>query len=81
MGPAVAFRRCLPRKPLHLGFLKNTKGLVELDVLNTGEDRKVVNDQTFAILTLMALFTAFLTSLSQWQCTSLQIGEDHVNMG
>ncbi|OAY77174.1 Cation/H(+) antiporter 19 [Ananas comosus] len=28
----------------------NTKGLVELIVLNIGKDRKVLNDETFAIL-------------------------------
>ncbi|KAF6168593.1 hypothetical protein GIB67_005205 [Kingdonia uniflora] len=43
-----------------LGFLMNTKGLVELIVLNIGKDRKVLNDQIFAILVLMALFTTFI---------------------
>ncbi|KAK8477100.1 hypothetical protein V6N11_014299 [Hibiscus sabdariffa] len=33
---------------LVLGFLMNTKGLVELIVLNTGKDRKVSNEQTFS---------------------------------
>uniref|UniRef100_A0A3Q7IF57 Cation/H+ exchanger transmembrane domain-containing protein n=1 Tax=Solanum lycopersicum TaxID=4081 RepID=A0A3Q7IF57_SOLLC len=45
-----------------LGFLMNTKGLVELIVLNIGKDRGVLNDQTFAIMVLMALFTMFITS-------------------
>ncbi|KAH0644412.1 hypothetical protein KY284_032296 [Solanum tuberosum] len=45
-----------------LGFLMNTKGLVELIVLNIGKDRGVLNDQTFAIMVLMALFTTFITS-------------------
>nr|CAD1840104.1 unnamed protein product [Ananas comosus var. bracteatus] len=45
-----------------LGFLMNTKGLVELIVLNIGKDRKVLNDETFAILVLMALFTTFITT-------------------
>ncbi|KAK8590311.1 hypothetical protein V6N13_057204 [Hibiscus sabdariffa] len=40
----------------------NTKGLVELIVLNIGKDRKVLNDQTFAIMVLMALFTTFITT-------------------
>ncbi|PPR90371.1 hypothetical protein GOBAR_AA30314 [Gossypium barbadense] len=47
---------------LALGVLMNTKGLVELIVLNIGKDRKVLNDQTFAILVLMALFTTFITT-------------------
>jgi hypothetical protein len=47
---------------LILGFLMNTKGLVELIVLNIGKDRKVLNDEAFAILVLMALFTTFITA-------------------
>ncbi|KAJ8768594.1 hypothetical protein K2173_022715 [Erythroxylum novogranatense] len=45
-----------------LGFLMNTKGLVELIVLNIGKERKVLNDQTFAIMVLMAIFTTFITT-------------------
>ncbi|KAM3271072.1 hypothetical protein P3S67_029275 [Capsicum chacoense] len=45
-----------------LGFLMNTKGLVELIVLNIGKDRGVLNDQTFAMIVLMALFTTFITT-------------------
>ncbi|XP_065882183.1 cation/H(+) antiporter 18-like [Euphorbia lathyris] len=45
-----------------LGFLMNTKGLVELIVLNIGKDRKVLNDQAFAICVLMAIFTTFVTT-------------------
>ncbi|KAG5563356.1 hypothetical protein RHGRI_005938 [Rhododendron griersonianum] len=41
------------QEALALGFLMNTKGLVELIVLN---------DQTFAIMVLMALFTTFITT-------------------
>ncbi|KAE8706370.1 Cation/H(+) antiporter 18 [Hibiscus syriacus] len=47
---------------LALGFLMNTKGLVELIVLNIGKDKKVLNDQTFAIMVLMAIFTTFITT-------------------
>ncbi|XP_044487426.1 cation/H(+) antiporter 18-like [Mangifera indica] len=50
------------RESLALGFLMNTKGLVELIVLNIGKDRKVLNDQTFAIMVLMAVFTTFITT-------------------
>ncbi|EYU23396.1 hypothetical protein ABFS82_01G066200 [Erythranthe guttata] len=50
------------REALVLGFLMNTKGLVELIVLNIGKDRGVLNDQTFAIMVLMALFTTFITT-------------------
>lgn len=50
------------QEALALGLLMNTKGLVELIVLNIGKDRGVLNDQTFAILVLMALFTTFITT-------------------
>ncbi|KAG6504887.1 hypothetical protein ZIOFF_037235 [Zingiber officinale] len=50
------------REAVTLGFLMNTKGLVELIVLNIGKDRKVLNDETFAIMVLMALFTTFITT-------------------
>ncbi|XP_020524140.1 cation/H(+) antiporter 19 isoform X2 [Amborella trichopoda] len=61
VGVSKAFK--MPcREALALGFLMNTKGLVELIVLNIGKDRKVLNDQTFAIMVLMALFTTFITT-------------------
>ncbi|KAK9282889.1 hypothetical protein L1049_011114 [Liquidambar formosana] len=50
------------REALALGFLMNSKGLVELIVLNIGKERKVLNDQTFAIMVLMALFTTVMTT-------------------
>ncbi|EMS54712.1 Cation/H(+) antiporter 19 [Triticum urartu] len=50
------------REAVALGFLMNTKGLVELIVLNIGRDRKVLNDESFAIMVLMALFTTFITT-------------------
>lgn len=51
-----------PRKALTLGVLMNTKGLVELIVLNIGKDRGVLNEETFAIMVLMALVTTFMTT-------------------
>ncbi|KMZ72769.1 hypothetical protein ZOSMA_15G01080 [Zostera marina] len=45
-----------------LGFPMNTKGLVEIIVLNIGKDRGVLNDESFAILVTMALFTTFVTA-------------------
>ncbi|CAM0957259.1 unnamed protein product [Alopecurus aequalis] len=50
------------REALTLGVLMNTKGLVELIVLNIGKDRHVLNDETFAILVLMALINTFITT-------------------
>lgn len=45
-----------------LGVIMNTKGLVELIVLNIGKEKKVLNDETFAIMVVMALFTTFMTT-------------------
>ncbi|PKA48884.1 Cation/H(+) antiporter 19 [Apostasia shenzhenica] len=59
---SAALLRVPLRECFALGFLMNTKGLVELIVLNIGRDRKVLNDETFAILVLMALFTTFITT-------------------
>ncbi|OMO97158.1 Cation/H+ exchanger [Corchorus olitorius] len=60
---AVAMMFRMPvRESLALGVLMNTKGLVELIVLNIGKEKKVLNDETFAILVLMALFTTFITT-------------------
>ncbi|XP_058740204.1 cation/H(+) antiporter 20-like [Vicia villosa] len=50
------------RESITLGVLMNTKGLVELIVLNIGKEKKVLNDEIFAILVLMALFTTFITT-------------------
>ncbi|KAL7122893.1 hypothetical protein ACP275_01G072300 [Erythranthe tilingii] len=64
VGTVVVSLLCkIPLKEaLTLGFLMNTKGLVELIVLNIGKDRGVLNDQAFAIMVLMALFTTFITT-------------------
>ncbi|KAK7336964.1 hypothetical protein VNO77_17518 [Canavalia gladiata] len=51
-----------PRESLTLGVLMNTKGLVELIVLNIGKEKKVLNNEMFAILVLMALVTTFMTT-------------------
>ena len=45
-----------------LGVLMNTRGLVELIVLNIGLDLKIISPQLFAMLLLMALITTFMTS-------------------
>ncbi|KAJ0258866.1 hypothetical protein HA466_0075900 [Hirschfeldia incana] len=50
------------RESLTLGFLMNTKGLVELVVLNIGREKKVLNEEMFAILVVMALVTTFMTT-------------------
>ncbi|XP_010676379.2 cation/H(+) antiporter 18 [Beta vulgaris subsp. vulgaris] len=64
VGTVVVSRLCkIPlSESVALGVLMNSKGLVELIVLNIGKDRKVLNDQTFAIMVLMALVTTFMTT-------------------
>ncbi|GMP50740.1 hypothetical protein CsSME_00017236 [Camellia sinensis var. sinensis] len=60
---AVAMMCMIPaREAITLGVLMNTKGLVELIVLNIGKEKKVLNDEVFAIMVLMALFTTFITT-------------------
>lgn len=49
------------RDCLTLGALMNTRGLVELVVLNIGYDLGVLSPQVFAMLVIMALFTTFMT--------------------
>ena len=51
-----------PRKAITLAVLMNTKGLVELIVLNIGKQRGVLNDETFAILVITAIFTTVITT-------------------
>ncbi|CAK7342506.1 unnamed protein product [Dovyalis caffra] len=61
----VAMMFMIPaRESLTLGVLMNTKGLVELIVLDIGREKRVLNDESFAILVLMALFTTFITTLT-----------------
>ncbi|WJZ81937.1 hypothetical protein VitviT2T_001744 [Vitis vinifera] len=59
---SLSWRMPVRGEALALGFLMNSKGLVELIVLNIGKERKVLNDQTFAIMVLMALCTTFITT-------------------
>ncbi len=55
------------RNALALGVLMNTRGLMELVILNLGLDFDVINQALFSMMVLMALVTAFLTTpLLQW---------------
>lgn len=49
------------RDSFALGVLMNTRGLVELVVLNIGYDLGVLSARAFAMLVLMALITTFMT--------------------
>lgn len=47
---------------LSIGTLMNTRGLMELVVLNIGYDLGILPPTIFAIMVIMALFTTFITS-------------------
>lgn len=49
------------RDSFFIGALMNTRGLVELVVLNIGYDLGVLTPTVFAMLVIMALFTTFMT--------------------
>lgn len=46
---------------LILGVLMNTRGLIELIVLNIGYDLGILNPRAYSIMVLMALITTFMT--------------------
>ncbi|CAK7354862.1 unnamed protein product [Dovyalis caffra] len=49
---------------LTLGLLMNSKGLVEMIVLNVGKDQKVLDDESFAILVIVAvIMTSIITPI------------------
>ena len=50
------------RDSLSIGALMNTRGLMELVVLNIGYDLGVLNPQIFTMMVIMALVTTFMTS-------------------
>ena len=50
------------RDSASLGILMNTRGLVELIVLNIGLDLKVISPRLFTMLVVMALATTFITT-------------------
>eukprot|EP00276_Gloeochaete_wittrockiana_P003591 CAMPEP_0184660506 /NCGR_PEP_ID=MMETSP0308-20130426/34233_1 /TAXON_ID=38269 /ORGANISM="Gloeochaete witrockiana, Strain SAG 46.84" /LENGTH=743 /DNA_ID=CAMNT_0027101155 /DNA_START=346 /DNA_END=2577 /DNA_ORIENTATION=+ len=50
------------RDSITLGVLMNTKGLVELIVLNIGLDNHVLTTQIFSIMVVMCLVTTMMTS-------------------
>uniref|UniRef100_A0A2C9UQ35 Uncharacterized protein n=2 Tax=Manihot esculenta TaxID=3983 RepID=A0A2C9UQ35_MANES len=43
------------REGLTLGLLMNTKGLIEMIILNVGKDQRVLDDESFAIMVIVAV--------------------------
>jgi len=50
------------REAAGLGTLMNTRGLMELVILNIGLDIKVISPALFSMMVMMALFTTFMTT-------------------
>lgn len=65
LGGSMAASRImgLPlRESIGLGILMNTRGLMELVILNIGLDLKVISPALFSMMVLMALVTTFMTT-------------------
>jgi Kef-type K+ transport system membrane component KefB len=55
------------REAAAVGVLMNTRGLVELIILNVGLDLGILSPALFSVMVLMALVTTFMTSpLLRW---------------
>lgn len=63
LGSSLAARRSGMdwKSSFSLGILMNTRGLMELVVLNIGLDLGVISGEIFGLMVFMALFTTFMT--------------------
>jgi Kef-type K+ transport system membrane component KefB len=63
-GSAIAARIAgeTAHDSLAIGALMNTRGLMELIILNIGYDLGILDPQVFAMMVIMALVTTFMTS-------------------
>ena len=63
-GSALAARITgeVAKDSLSIGALMNTRGLVELVVLNIGYDLHILSPQIFTMMVVMALATTFMTN-------------------
>src|SRR5205823_2002019 len=63
-GSTLAARACglAWRESAAIGILMNTRGLMELVILNIGRDLGVITDAVFAMMVIMALVTTALTT-------------------
>lgn len=63
-GSTIAAKLCGLgwRESAAIGILMNTRGLMELVILNIGRDLGVITDAVFTMMVLMALVTTFLTT-------------------
>ena len=51
-----------PRESACVGVMMNTRGLMELIVINVGKDLGVIPDSVYCMLVLMAMVTTFMTT-------------------
>jgi Kef-type K+ transport system membrane component KefB len=66
------------REATALGILMNTRGLMELVILNIGLDLKVISPALFSMMVMMALITTFMTTpLLQW----IRLPRDELSYG
>lgn len=63
-----------------MGVLMNTRGLMELVVLNVGYDLGVIPKSMFFILTLMAVVTTYMTAPLLKKLTSLSIPQPRLQL-
>jgi Kef-type K+ transport system membrane component KefB/nucleotide-binding universal stress UspA family protein len=69
------------RESSALGLLMNTRGLMELIVLNIGLDLGVISPTVFSMMVLMALFTTFMTTpLLEWVYPQREMARDLVDL-
>jgi Kef-type K+ transport system membrane component KefB len=55
------------RDALAVGVLMNTRGLMQLVILNLGLELRVIDETVFSMMVLMAIVTTFLTTpLLEW---------------
>ena len=66
------------RDSFALGALMNTRGLIELIVLNLGYDLGILSPRVFSMMVLMALLTTFMTGplLQVWMAMKRRASAD-----
>lgn len=68
------------REATAVGILMNTRGLMELIVLNLGLDIGVISPKVFTMLVIMALVTTFATTpILQWVYPDRELAKDRLD--
>jgi Kef-type K+ transport system membrane component KefB len=65
VGGCYVAARCSgmqPRQAMGIGILMNTRGLMELIIINIGLERGIISESLFAMLAIMAVVTTIMTS-------------------